>query len=121
MVFKLNREAGYLHHGVVALLGQRLLLRSDALLNVGRERTAMSVLCLKGDDAAVQVFHLCLAQKHVRVDLLQAASYLAPVLAVGKGTDKIELVEVSKDADLRYYRKDGVHYVPKISLKDLIL
>ena len=43
------------------------------------------------------------------------------VLAVGKGTDKIELVEVPEGADLRYYRKDGVHYVPKISLKDLLL
>lgn len=43
------------------------------------------------------------------------------VLAVGKGTDKIELVEVSEDADLRYYRKDGVHYVPKIGLQNLLL
>lgn len=43
------------------------------------------------------------------------------VLAIGKGTDHIELVEVSKDADLRYYREDGVHYVPKIGLKDLLV
>ena len=43
------------------------------------------------------------------------------VLAVGKGTDKIELLEVPEGTDLRYYRKDGVHYVPKISLKDLLL
>ena len=43
------------------------------------------------------------------------------VLAVGKGTDKIELVEVPEGSDLRYYRKDGVHYVPKIALSDLLL
>ena len=43
------------------------------------------------------------------------------LLAVGKGIEKIELVEVSKDADLRYYREDGVHYVPKIRLSDLLL
>ena len=48
---------------------------------------------------------------------------LEPVmlLAVGKGIEKIELVEVSKDADLRYYREDGVHYVPKVKLSDLLL
>lgn len=43
------------------------------------------------------------------------------LLAVGKGIEKIELVEVSKDADLRYYREDGVHYVPKVKLSDLLL
>ena len=43
------------------------------------------------------------------------------VLAVGKGTDKIELVEVSAGSDLRYYRKDGVHCVPKLRIQDLLL
>lgn len=43
------------------------------------------------------------------------------VLAVGKGLDKIELVEVPAGSDLRYYRKEGVHYVPKIRLGDLLL
>ena len=43
------------------------------------------------------------------------------VLAVGKGIDKIELVEVSVGSDLRYYRREGVHYVPKIHLGDLLL
>ena len=43
------------------------------------------------------------------------------VLAVGKGTDTIEIVDVPESSDLRYYRKDGVHYVPKIRLGDLML
>ncbi|MBO4475169.1 MAG: nitroreductase family protein [Bacteroidales bacterium] len=43
------------------------------------------------------------------------------VLAVGKGTDRIELTEVPEGSDLRYYRKDGIHYVPKIRMEDLIL
>ena len=43
------------------------------------------------------------------------------VLAIGKGTDKIELVDVPEGSDLRYYRKDGVHYVPKIRQEDLML
>ena len=43
------------------------------------------------------------------------------VLAVGKGTEKIELVEVPAGSDLRYYRRDGIHFVPKISISDLLL
>jgi nitroreductase len=43
------------------------------------------------------------------------------VLAVGKGLDKIELTEIPAGASTRYYRKDGVHYVPKIRIEDLLL
>ena len=43
------------------------------------------------------------------------------VLAIGKGTEKIELVEVPAGSDLRYYRRDGIHYVPKIRIKDLLI
>lgn len=43
------------------------------------------------------------------------------VLAIGKGMDRIELEEVSAGSNLRYYRKDGIHFVPKIRVEDLIL
>lgn len=43
------------------------------------------------------------------------------LLAVGKGTDRIELVPTSADEPRAYYRRDGVHYVPKVRLNDLIL
>lgn len=43
------------------------------------------------------------------------------VMAVGKGIEKIELIDVPAGSDLRYYRKDGVHYVPKVKLEDLLL
>lgn len=43
------------------------------------------------------------------------------VLAFGKGTERIFLMPVKKDASLRYYRKDGVHYVPKLGIDDLLI
>ena len=43
------------------------------------------------------------------------------VLAIGKPAEKIELVPVHAGEPLKYYRKDGVHYVPKITVDDLIL
>jgi len=43
------------------------------------------------------------------------------IIAVGKGTENIKLVEIAEGEDLNYYRKDGIHYVPKIRTEDLLL
>lgn len=43
------------------------------------------------------------------------------ILAVGKGIEKIELVPIAPDESHAYYRKEGVHYVPKVQSKDLIV
>lgn len=41
------------------------------------------------------------------------------VLAVGKPAEKVELVEVHRGESLDYYRRDGVHFVPKIAPSEL--
>lgn len=43
------------------------------------------------------------------------------VLAVGKGIERIQLVPISADEPHAYYRKDGVHYVPKVRPQELII
>jgi nitroreductase len=43
------------------------------------------------------------------------------ILAVGKGIEKIELTPIAPDESHAYYRQNGIHYVPKIALKDLIV
>jgi hypothetical protein len=43
------------------------------------------------------------------------------VVAVGKPAEKIELVPVHQGDGLGYYRRDGVHYVPKLTAEDLTL
>ena len=43
------------------------------------------------------------------------------LLAIGKPAEKIELVPVHAGDSLKYYRENGVHYVPKIVVDDLIL
>lgn len=50
-----------------------------------------------------------------RYDILQ-------VIALGKPKEQVRLVPIGADGDVKYYRdKDGVHYVPKRSLDDIIL
>ena len=43
------------------------------------------------------------------------------VLAIGKGAENIQLTRVKEGESQTYYRKDGVHFVPKLGLDDLIL
>ena len=44
------------------------------------------------------------------------------VIALGKPAEKVVLEDVEPGGDIRYWRdKEGVHYVPKRKLEELIL
>lgn len=43
------------------------------------------------------------------------------VIAIGKGAEVIRLTDISPKDSHTYYRKDGVHYVPKLRIDDLII
>lgn len=43
------------------------------------------------------------------------------ILAIGRGIEHIELVDIEADGDRRYYRREGVHYVPKLTLETLLI
>jgi len=45
----------------------------------------------------------------------------ALVLALGKPDEEITLLDLDKDGDSKYFRKDGKHFVPKRRLEDIIL
>ena len=43
------------------------------------------------------------------------------ILAIGKGAETIRLTEIREGESHHYYRENGVHYVPKVALADLLL
>lgn len=43
------------------------------------------------------------------------------ILAIGRGIEKIESVEIGANDDHAYYRENGVHYVPKVRLEELMI
>ncbi len=43
------------------------------------------------------------------------------IIAIGKGIEKIELKPIAPEESHAYYREEGVHYVPKIGMKDLLI
>lgn len=43
------------------------------------------------------------------------------VVAIGKSAERHAIVDIAADESHDYYRKDGVHYVPKVKVDDLII
>ncbi len=43
------------------------------------------------------------------------------VLPIGKSVENIQLVDMPSGGDCNYYREGGIHYVPKLSVDDLII
>ena len=43
------------------------------------------------------------------------------ILAIGKGAERIQLTEIAENDSHTYYRQEGVHYVPKVKLDDLVI
>ena len=76
---------------------------------------------LKAVEMGLNSIIVCAFDKEaVRIDFDLPAAPLA-ILAVGKGAESIFLKPVREGESLKYYRKEGVHYVPKIVLDDLLI
>ena len=43
------------------------------------------------------------------------------VIPIGKSAEEIRLVDMPEDGNCNYYRENGIHYVPKLQLDDLII
>lgn len=43
------------------------------------------------------------------------------ILAIGKGAEQIQLTEITAGEKHAYFRTDGIHYVPKVKLEELII
>ena len=43
------------------------------------------------------------------------------IVAIGKGAEQIQLTEIAEADSHAYYRTEGIHYVPKVKLEDLIV
>ena len=61
--------------------------------------------------------------KETVMDLLDLPEHLPPqlVIALGKPDERVETVPLPENGDPSYYRENGVHYVPKRSLDELII
>ena len=59
--------------------------------------------------------------RQLLVDTLRLPYTPLLVIAVGKSAEKARLIDINEGDDHSYYRENGVHYVPKVVVEDLII
>ncbi|MDO5321258.1 MAG: nitroreductase family protein [Bacteroidia bacterium] len=87
-------------------------------IDLGISCEAMS---LKAVELGLNAIVICNFNKEAVQAALDLPYTPLAVLAVGKGMDKIKIVEIGEAEDHNYYRQDGIHCVPKVRLDELIL
>ena len=117
-------------------------LPEEHLPKPGTEPQAFIVVCCTGDENKVVDIDLGIAAQSMllkatemglggifilnfKADAIRSALNLPSkpiaVIAIGKGAENIYLLPVHSGASLDYYRKDGVHFVPKLTLDDILI
>jgi len=127
---------------VLPLIKLGAALPQEHLPKPGTEPRAFIVVCSTGPENKVVDIDLGIAAQSIllkavekglngifilnfNADALQQALDLPlrplAVIAIGKGAESIFLKPVAAGEDLNYYRKEGVHYVPKLQIDDLLV
>lgn len=95
----------------------------DRIVDIDLGFAAQSILLKAVEMGLGGIFILNFRKEDLRAALQLPLDPIA-VIAIGKPAESIYLMPVAKDnpsPDLRYYRKEGVHYVPKLTLAQLLV
>ena len=82
---------------------------------------SLQSMSLKATEMGLNCVMICAFNKVNLVDYFGLKYEPLAILAVGKGAEKIKIKPISVEESRAYYRIDGVHYVPKVKLDDIIL
>jgi len=82
---------------------------------------SLQSMALKATEMGLNCVMICAFNKTNITEHFNLKCEPLAILAVGKGAENIKLKPVSAGDSLAYYRADGVHYVPKLRLDDIII
>lgn len=82
---------------------------------------SLQTMALKAAELGLSTLIVGAFNKQRIKDELSLPSDPLAVLCVGKGAEKFQLVPISEADSRAYYRRDGIHCVPKLTLHDLII
>ena len=82
---------------------------------------SLQSMSLKATEMGLNCVMICAFNKANITQHFQLPYEPLAILAVGKGAENIKLKQISVDESRAYYRVDGVHYVPKVKLDDIII
>ena len=82
---------------------------------------SLQSMALKATEMGLNGLIICAFNKSGIVEHFKLQYEPLAILAIGKGAENIKLKASSVDESRAYYRVDGVHYVPKLRLEDIII
>lgn len=82
---------------------------------------SLQSMSLKAVEMGLNCVIICAFDRQAVKEALSLTLDPLAILAVGKGLDNIQLLSIKEGDDHRYYRKEGIHYVPKLTLDDLVI
>lgn len=82
---------------------------------------SLQTMMLKATEMGLSCLVIGAYNKQKIKELLALPYEPVAILCVGKGIERFELVPIHENESHSYYRKNGIHYVPKVVLEDLIL
>lgn len=82
---------------------------------------SMQSMSLKATEMGLNCVMICAFNKANITEHFRLTYEPLAILAVGKGAENIKLKPISVDESRAYYRVDGVHYVPKVKVEDILL
>lgn len=82
---------------------------------------SLQSMSLKATEMGLNCVMICAFNKVNLVEYFGLKYEPLAVLAVGKSAENIKLNTISVDGSRAYYRVDGVHYVPKLTLQDILI
>ncbi len=93
----------------------------DKVVDIDLGIAAQSIL-LKATEMGLGGIFILNFQREALKEALQLPMEPLAVIAIGKPAESIFIMPVDgPDPDLKYYRKDGVHFVPKLTVEQLII
>lgn len=82
---------------------------------------SLQSMSLKATEMGLNCVMICAFNKANIMEHFKLQCEPLAILAVGKGAENIKLKQISVGESRAYYRVDGVHYVPKVRLEDILL
>ena len=82
---------------------------------------SLQSMSLKATEMGLNCVMICAFNKANITEHFDLKCEPLAILAVGKGAENIKLKQISVDEGRAYYRVDGVHYVPKVKLDDIVI
>ena len=82
---------------------------------------SLQSMSLKATEMGLNCVMICAFNKVNLVEHFGLKHEPLAILAEGKGAENIRLETISVDESRAYYRVDGVHYVPKVKIDDILI